>query len=90
MQTVLKDNSLTNSLESKHNGTQADFAPTLNNYREKVAPFLSGGSAGKLDIPVAAERLKSIITRTPLSFNANLSKKYACNIFLKREEFLLR
>lgn len=86
MQTVVKDNSLKNSPGSKHNGTQADFAPTLNNYPEKVAPFLPGGYAGKLDIPAAAERLKSIITRTPLSFNANLSKKYACNIFLKRED----
>ncbi|MEO6356097.1 MAG: threonine ammonia-lyase [Ferruginibacter sp.] len=37
-------------------------------------------------MPAAAERLKDIIVRTPLSFNVNLSKKYECNIFLKRED----
>ena len=31
-------------------------------------------------------RLKNIIIRTPLSYNSNLSKKYDCNIFLKRED----
>ena len=34
----------------------------------------------------AAQRLQKIVTRTPLMFNANLSKKYQCNIFLKRED----
>lgn len=34
----------------------------------------------------AAERLKKIVTRTPLTFNASLSKKYNCTIFLKRED----
>jgi len=34
----------------------------------------------------AAQRLKKIINRTPLMFNANLSNKYQCNIFLKRED----
>jgi threonine dehydratase len=37
-------------------------------------------------IITAARRLKNIINKTPLSFNANLSKKYQCNIFLKRED----
>ena len=34
----------------------------------------------------AAEKLKKIVTRTPLMYNHNLSRKYACNIFLKRED----
>lgn len=34
----------------------------------------------------AAQRLRKIVNRTPLMFNHNLSKKYQCNIFLKRED----
>lgn len=34
----------------------------------------------------AAQRLQKIVNRTPLMFNGNLSKKYQCNIFLKRED----
>jgi len=34
----------------------------------------------------AAQRLQKIVNHTPLMFNANLSKKYQCNIFLKRED----
>ena len=40
----------------------------------------------QLDFASAVERLKKVVNRTPLSFNANLSKKYQCNIFLKRED----
>src|SRR5258708_7662691 len=39
-----------------------------------------------LDFNAAAERLKKVVYRTPLSFNQNLSKKYQGNIFLKRED----
>ncbi len=39
-----------------------------------------------LDFYSAAQRLKKIVNRTPLAFNHNLSKKYECNIFLKRED----
>ncbi len=42
--------------------------------------------AGCLDFAAAHQRLKKIINRTPLTFNHNLSKKYQCNIFLKRED----
>src|SRR5258705_1081973 len=38
------------------------------------------------DFKGAAERLKKVVTRTPLTFNAHLSAKYQCNIFLKRED----
>jgi threonine dehydratase len=34
----------------------------------------------------AAQRLKKVVNRTPLTFNQNLSKKYECIIFLKRED----
>jgi len=34
----------------------------------------------------AVARLKKVVSRTPLTFNQNLSKKYQCNVFLKRED----
>ena len=40
----------------------------------------------QLDFIAAATKLKGIVTRTPLQFNLNLSKKYQCNVFLKRED----
>jgi threonine dehydratase len=39
-----------------------------------------------LDFTGAALRLKKIVNRTPLQFNHHLSKKFACNIYLKRED----
>ncbi|NOU39624.1 MAG: threonine ammonia-lyase IlvA [Ferruginibacter sp.] len=39
-----------------------------------------------LDFNAAAQRLKSVVNRTPLQFNQNLSKKYQCNVYLKRED----
>ncbi len=39
-----------------------------------------------LDFSAAAERLKKIVNRTPLVYNHHLSKKYECNVFLKRED----
>ena len=38
------------------------------------------------DFVSAHLRLKKIVNRTPLTFNANLSRKYQCNVFLKRED----
>jgi threonine dehydratase len=40
----------------------------------------------KLSFHDAAERLKKVVNRTPLTFNHSLSKKYQCSIFLKRED----
>src|SRR5690349_6313093 len=34
----------------------------------------------------AAERLHGVVNRTPLQLNANLSRKYQCNVYLKRED----
>jgi threonine dehydratase len=42
--------------------------------------------AGGLDFTGAALRLKKIVTKTPLQRNTHLSKKYECNIYLKRED----
>jgi threonine dehydratase len=39
-----------------------------------------------LDFAAAAERLKTVVNRTPLSLNHNLSRKYQCNVYLKRED----
>ena len=39
-----------------------------------------------LDIEGATQRLKSVVTHTPLQLNANLSRKYRCNVYLKRED----
>lgn len=39
-----------------------------------------------LDFHKAALRLKKVATKTPLMFNQNLSRKYGCNVYLKRED----
>src|SRR5690242_5636213 len=39
-----------------------------------------------LDFKAAAQRLKDVVTKTPLQYNNNLSKKYKCNLYLKRED----
>ena len=39
-----------------------------------------------LDFHKAADRLRNIVSRTPLSYNQALSKKYQCNVYLKRED----
>lgn len=40
----------------------------------------------ELDYSAAAERLKKVVTRTPLAYSQSLSRKYDCNVFLKRED----
>ena len=40
----------------------------------------------ELDFERAAERLKGVIYHTPLSYNKNLSRKYNCDVYLKRED----
>ena len=42
-----------------------------------------------LDFLAAAERLKGTVKRTPLEYNAGLSKTYQANIYLKREDLQL-
>ncbi len=40
----------------------------------------------KLDPIAASQRLKNIVKHTPLQYNAGLSEKYECEIYLKRED----
>lgn len=44
------------------------------------------GTQISLDFKKAAERLRKVITRTPLQYNHRLSRKYDCQIWLKRED----
>lgn len=39
-----------------------------------------------LDFTSALERVRNVAFKTPLVMNLNLSRKYACNVFLKRED----
>ncbi len=40
----------------------------------------------QLNFKDAAERLVGVVTKTPLQLNQNLSRKYQCNVYLKRED----
>lgn len=40
----------------------------------------------QLDFNGAALRIKKVVHKTPLQLNRNLSKKYNCNVYLKRED----
>ena len=40
----------------------------------------------KLDYQGAVQRLKPVVLRTPLALSLNLSKRYGCEVYLKRED----
>ncbi|MDF2431788.1 MAG: threonine dehydratase [Mucilaginibacter sp.] len=40
----------------------------------------------QLNFEAASQRLKDVVKRTPLEYNANLSSQYDCNLYLKRED----
>jgi threonine dehydratase len=40
----------------------------------------------ELEFHKAALRLKKVVTKTPLMLNQSLSRKYQCNVYLKRED----
>lgn len=40
----------------------------------------------EVNFEAAATRLQGIVTHTPLQYNRNLSEKYNCNVYLKRED----
>lgn len=40
----------------------------------------------QIDVESAVSRLKGIVVRTPLQLNKNLSDKYQCKVYLKRED----
>lgn len=60
--------------------------PPTNGVGELSAPSSTNGAGGILDFQKAVDRLKKVINRTPLVFNQNLSHKYHCNVYLKRED----
>jgi threonine dehydratase len=39
-----------------------------------------------LDFNKAVERIRPVVTKTPLVFSHSLSRKYSCNVYLKRED----
>ena len=43
-------------------------------------------SLPQLNFTAAAQNLREVVRKTPLIYNLNLSKKYNCNIYLKRED----
>jgi threonine dehydratase len=42
--------------------------------------------AVSLNVAGAAERLKKVVVRTPMQLNQNLSRRYQCKVYLKRED----
>ena len=52
----------------------------------KPQPKMKRGILSAEGIIAAAHNMKSVVNRTPLHYNINLSKKYQCNVFLKRED----
>jgi threonine dehydratase len=74
--------------ENRKTDAVIDLKKNWDNKKNAGSPNNSPLGDGRrlLNIPAAAERLKNIVSKTPLSYNANLSKKYDCNIFLKRED----
>ena len=53
---------------------------------EEVISSTAVATACSLDFEAAAMRLKKVVIKTPLQLNRNLSKKYQCNVYLKRED----
>jgi len=43
-------------------------------------------TAPQLNFQQAAARLKNVVNHTPLTYNHSLSRKYQCNVYLKRED----
>jgi threonine dehydratase len=54
-----------------------------NDTKMNVSPLPGDGG---LHFHKAALNLKNIVVKTPLQLNTNLSKKYQCNVYLKRED----
>lgn len=56
------------------------------NSDSKASGKLDSESSNTLDSKAAAIRLADVIKRTPLIYNQKLSEKYACEVYLKRED----
>jgi threonine dehydratase len=46
----------------------------------------AAGISTRFDYKKASERLRPVVNRTPLAFSHSLSRRYGCNIYLKRED----
>ncbi|HMH20843.1 MAG TPA: threonine ammonia-lyase [Puia sp.] len=60
--------------------------PTVLASAPAVSPAPAKEQVPALDFQKAAERLRKVVYRTPLTYNHNLSRKYQCQVFLKRED----
>jgi threonine dehydratase len=59
----------------------------MNNEKINTTPVYSSALGDRgLDFIKASIRLKKVVNRTPLTFSQSLSKKYHCNVYLKRED----
>ncbi len=43
-------------------------------------------NTAQLDFTAASFRLKKVVTKTPLTYNHHLSRRYDCHVYLKRED----
>ncbi len=48
--------------------------------------MINNALTGVLDFAGASERLSKVVKKIPLEYNERLSKRYQCNVFLKRED----
>ena len=39
-----------------------------------------------IDFTAASDRLREVVVKTPLTYNHSLSRKYDCDVYLKRED----
>lgn len=65
------------------------MAETITSMANETAVNLTAADAvplHTLDFASAVKRLQPVVIRTPLTYNANLSKKFHCNVYLKRED----
>src|SRR5476651_2736204 len=67
------------SLPVERGGKRSDAGVSKNNMMQTTTSL-------NLDFQAAKKRLEKVVIRTPLTYNHNLSRKYQCNVFLKRED----
>jgi threonine dehydratase len=53
---------------------------------DDLRPGAEPGRGWDLDFRAAAKRLEKVVSRTPLTYSQTLSKKYDCQVYLKRED----
>lgn len=63
---------------------EADNTRVINN-NSLIAKSLPVWS-GRLHFDAAARKLKNVVTKTPLGYNVNFSRRYGCDIYFKRED----